>query len=101
MNAPFETDADKAAAGKKPTLPLAGVRVVDLTQVMAGPFATMLLGDLGADVIKIEPPGAGDQTRGAMGFKMKGSDSMGCLNLNSNKRSLELNLKSAAGREIG
>ncbi len=101
MNAPFEPDADKAAAaGEAPALPLAGVRVLDLTQVMAGPFATMLLGDLGADIIKIEPPGAGDQTRGAMGFKMKGSDSMGFLNLNRNKRSLALNLKSPAGREI-
>src|SRR3546814_1433559 len=60
----------------------------------------MLLGDMGADVIKIEPPGTGDQTRGAMGFKMKGSDSMGFLNMNRNKRSIALNLKSAAGREI-
>ncbi|HEY5226231.1 MAG TPA: CoA transferase, partial [Methylovirgula sp.] len=96
MNAPFEPDADKA----KSPLPLAGVRVLDLTQVMAGPFATMLLGDLGADIIKIEPPGVGDQTRASMGFKMKGSDSMGFLNLNRNKRSLALNLKSDAGREI-
>ncbi len=66
---------------------------------MAGPFCTMLLADLGADVIKIEPPGTGDQTRGAMGFKMKGNDSMGFLNMNRNKRSVTLNLKSAAGRE--
>ena len=67
---------------------------------MAGPYACMLLGDLGADVIKIEPPGAGDQTRGAMGFKMKGPDSMGFLNMNRNKRSVTLNLKSEAGREV-
>lgn len=101
MNAPFDLNADKASSGGNiPVLPLAGVRVLDLTQVMAGPFATMLLGDLGADIVKIEPPGAGDQTRGSMGFKMKGSDSMGFLNLNRNKRSLALNLKSAAGREI-
>ncbi len=60
----------------------------------------MLLGDLGADVIKIEPPGTGDQTRGAMGFKMKGPDSMGFLNMNRNKRSIALNLKSDAGRQI-
>ena len=60
-------------------LPLAGVRVLDVTQVMAGPYACMLMADLGADVVKIEPPEGGDQTRGAMGFKLKGSDSMGFL----------------------
>ncbi len=49
----------------------------------------MLLADLGADVIKIEPPDGGDQTRGAMGFKMKGPDSMGFLNMNRNKRSVD------------
>ncbi|MGA8784771.1 MAG: CoA transferase, partial [Polaromonas sp.] len=81
-------------------LPLAGVRVLDISQVMAGPYACMLLADLGADVIKIEPPGSGDQTRGAMGFKMKGPDSMGFLNMNRNKRSVALNLKSDAGREL-
>src|SRR5438105_4380163 len=81
-------------------LPLEGVKVLDISQVMAGPYACMLLADLGADVIKIEPPGAGDQTRGSMGFKMKGTDSMGFLNMNRNKRSVTLNLKSKAGREL-
>ena len=81
-------------------LPLAGVRVLDVSQVMAGPYCCMLLADLGADVIKIEPPGTGDQTRGSMGFKMKGSDSMGFLNMNRNKRSVTLNLKTEAGKEI-
>ena len=81
-------------------LPLAGVRVLDVCQVMAGPYACMLLGDMGADVIKIEPPDGGDQTRGSMGFKMKGSDSMGFLNMNRNKRSITLNLKSTAGRDV-
>ena len=81
-------------------LPLKGVRVLDVCQVMAGPYACMLLGDLGADVIKIEPPGGGDQTRGSMGFKMKGPDSMGFLNMNRNKRSVALNLKSEAGRDV-
>ena len=86
----------------KPTrpLPLAGVRVLDISQVMAGPYACMLLGDLGADVIKIEPPGTGDQTRGSMGFKMKGADSLGFLNMNRNKRSVTLDLKSEAGKEV-
>src|SRR5215207_6559833 len=85
--------------GQRP-LPLAGVKVLDVSQVMAGPYACMLLGDLGADVIKIEPPGGGDQTRGSMGFKMKGADSMGFLNMNRNKRSVTLNLKSQAGRQV-
>jgi len=81
-------------------LPLEGVRVLDISQVMAGPYACMLLADLGADVIKIEPPGGGDQTRGAMGFKMKGADSLGFLNMNRNKRSVTLDLKTEAGRGV-
>jgi formyl-CoA transferase len=81
-------------------LPLAGVRVLDVSQVMAGPFCSMLLGDMGADVIKIEPVEGGDQTRRAMGFKLKGSDSLGFINMNRNKRSLALNLKTEAGRKV-
>ncbi|MEY2889157.1 MAG: hypothetical protein RIQ30_754 [Pseudomonadota bacterium] len=81
-------------------LPLVGVKVLDISQVMAGPYTCMLLADMGADVIKIEPPGSGDQTRGAMGFKMKGPDSMGFLNMNRNKRSITINLKSDAGKKI-
>ena len=80
-------------------LPLEGIRVLDVSQVMAGPFACMLLADMGADVIKVEPP-EGDQTRGAMGFKMKGPDSMGFLNMNRNKRSVTLDLKSTEDREF-
>lgn len=78
--------------------PLDGLRVIDLSQVMAGPFCCMLLGDMGADVIKVEPPGTGDQTRAAMGFRMKGDDSPGFLALNRNKRSIVLDLKSDRDR---
>ncbi len=82
------------------TLPLSGIRVLDISQVMAGPFACMLLGDMGADVIKIEPPRLGDSTRHSMGFRLKGEDSPGFLALNRNKRSITLNLKDEADREI-
>ena len=94
MNPPFAN-----APANRP-LPLAGVRVLDVSQVMAGPYACMLLADMGADVIKVEPPDGGDQTRGAMGFKLKGNDSMGYLNMNRNKRSITLNLKTEAGRKV-
>ena len=84
------------------TLPLAGTRVVDLTQVMAGPFCTMQLGDMGADVIKVEPPGSGDLARsmGGAALRLKGSDSAPFFALNRNKRSITLDLKSANDREI-
>ncbi len=89
-----------SAPSTKRPLPLMGVKVLDVSQVMAGPYSCMLLADMGADVIKVEPPGSGDQTRGAMGFKMKGPDSMGFLNMNRNKRSIAINLKSEAGKAI-
>jgi crotonobetainyl-CoA:carnitine CoA-transferase CaiB-like acyl-CoA transferase len=98
LSGPSRKDHDAAAA--RHPLPLAGVRVLDVSQVMAGPFASMLLGDMGADVIKIEPPGGGDQSRGAMGFRLKGTDSLGFINMNRNKRSVALNLKSDAGRRV-
>ena len=91
--------AEPPNASESP-LPLAGVRVLDVSQVMAGPFCSMLLGDMGADVIKIEPPDGGDQTRRAMGFKLKGNDSLGFFNLNRNKRSLVLDLKNKAARAV-
>lgn len=79
---------------------LDGIRVLDLSQVMAGPFSCMLLGDMGADVIKVEAPGAGDQTRRSMGFRLKGEDSPGFLALNRNKRSIALNLKDPKEQKI-
>lgn len=81
-------------------LPLAGIRVLDISQVMAGPFCCMLLGDMGADVIKIEPPKVGDSTRHSMGFRLKGEDSPGFLALNRNKRSIALDLKSSTDRDV-
>ncbi|MGH6924302.1 MAG: CaiB/BaiF CoA transferase family protein [Propylenella sp.] len=92
--------APRAAKPAAKPLPLAGFRVLDVSQVMAGPFCCMLLGDMGADVIKVEPPGSGDQTRRSMEFRLKGEDSPGFLALNRNKRSIAIDLKSAAGRNV-
>lgn len=83
-----------------PTLPLGEMRVLELTQVMAGPFCCQLLGDMGADVVKVEPPGSGDQTRRAMGFTMKGEDTAAFLAVNRNKRSVALDLKDDAHRRV-
>lgn len=71
---------------------LDGIRVIDLTQALSGPYCTMLLGDLGADVIKVEPPDGGDMTR-RMGPGMRGEDSVAFLAINRNKRSVTLDLK--------
>lgn len=78
---------------------LENIRVVDLTQALAGPYCTMLLGDMGADVIKTETPGVGDQSRG-WGPPFLKNESTYFLSINRNKRSLTLDIKSAGGREI-
>ncbi len=78
-------------------MPLSGVRVVDLTRVLSGPFCTALLGDLGADVVKVEPP-EGDSVRG-QGAIQDGL-SWYFANFNRNKRSVRLDLKRAEGREV-
>ena len=80
-----------------PAKALEGLRVLDVTQVMAGPFCTMLLCDMGADVIKIEPP-AGDSSRRMAGAI--GSDSPSFNAVNRGKRGVILNLKSSAGQEV-
>jgi crotonobetainyl-CoA:carnitine CoA-transferase CaiB-like acyl-CoA transferase len=86
------TDAAVPAAD----LPLAGIRVADFSRVLAGPLATMILGDLGADVIKVERPGGGDDTR-RWGPPFVGDDAAYFLSLNRNKRSVALDLSTADG----
>jgi crotonobetainyl-CoA:carnitine CoA-transferase CaiB-like acyl-CoA transferase len=78
--------------------PLSGTRVVDLTRALAGPYCTLLLGDMGADVIKIELPGSGDETR-QWGPPFVAGESSYFMSVNRNKRSVTLDLKSPAGRE--
>ncbi len=82
-----------------PAGPLAGVKVLDLTQIMAGPMCTMLLADMGADVIKIERPGSGDDTR-RMGSRYENGFAAGFLALNRNKRSIALDLRSDEGKAV-
>src|SRR5262245_37484622 len=77
--------------------PLDGIRVVDLTRVLAGPYCTMMLGDMGADVIKIEEPGHGDEIRGWAPFF--GDTSLYFTGVNRNKRSVALDLRSQEGAE--
>jgi len=79
--------------------PLEGVLVLDLSRIMAGPFCSMILGDLGAEVIKVERPGSGDDTR-AWGPPFIGGESTYYLSINRNKKSITVNLKSTKGIEI-
>ena len=72
--------------------------VLYLTQVMAGPFCCQLLGDRGADVIKVAPMGLGDVARSGMGAILSGGESSAFLAVNRNKRSITIDLKSAEGR---
>ena len=79
--------------------PLAGTRVVDLTRILAGPLCTMMLGDMGAEVIKVEPPDRGDDTRG-WGPPFVAGEAAYFLGVNRNKRSLTLNMAVPAGQKI-
>ena len=79
--------------------PLDGLTVVDLTRVLSGPYCTMMLGDMGARVIKVEQPGRGDDTR-AWGPPFVGKESAYFLSINRNKESLTLDLKHAGARRV-
>jgi succinate--hydroxymethylglutarate CoA-transferase len=78
---------------------LEGLRVLDLTRILAGPLCTQMLGDMGADVIKVEPPGTGDDTR-TWGPPFVNGESAYFLGVNRNKRSLTLNMAVKSGQEI-
>jgi crotonobetainyl-CoA:carnitine CoA-transferase CaiB-like acyl-CoA transferase len=92
--------SSKPKGGRSVTLPLEKLKVLDVSQIMAGPFCCQLLGDMGADVIKVEPVGVGDQARHTLGFRMKGEDTAAFLAVNRNKKSVTLNLKETEGRRI-
>ncbi|NLL80742.1 MAG: CoA transferase, partial [Tissierellia bacterium] len=77
---------------------LDNIKVLDLTRVLAGPYATMILADLGAEIIKIEMPNTGDDSRGFGPYV--GEESAYFMSINRNKKSMTLNLKSEKGKEI-
>ncbi|MFS8531194.1 CaiB/BaiF CoA transferase family protein, partial [Sphaerobacter thermophilus] len=79
--------------------PLDGIRVLDLSRVLAGPYCTMMLGDLGAEVIKVEQPGRGDDTR-HWGPPWVGGESAYYMACNRNKKGITVNLKDERGKEI-
>ena len=100
MASPATTAAIATTTAAPLPLPLAGVRVLDFTQVMMGPCCTQMLGDYGADVIKIERAGMGDLSRWSVGEDPDGGNNPVFSSLNRNKRSLALDLKTEADREI-
>src|SRR3989304_1327133 len=85
---------------------LEGIRVVDLTRALAGPYCTMMLGDLGAEVIKLEAPGQGDESRSwgppfvGKAYGPYPGESAYFVSTNRNKRSITVNLQTAEGQEI-
>ena len=89
-------DREAAAGG---SAPLAGVRVADLSRVLAGPYCTMVLADLGADVVKVERPEGGDETR-SWGPPFAGGEAAYYLSVNRNKRSCALDLSQEEGRAL-
>jgi formyl-CoA transferase len=89
------------AANGATRLPLEGIRVIDVTRNLAGPFCTMMLGDMGAEVIKVETPTGGDELRTLFRFPGRAADTEDYFGMyNRNKRSLAIDLKSPEGKEI-
>ena len=88
----------RASVSRGRLTPLSGIRVLDLTRVLAGPFCSMILADMGAEVIKVEEPGKGDDTRSWPPFV--GGEATYFMSVNRNKKSLTLNLKAPAARKI-
>ncbi|XP_064613790.1 succinate--hydroxymethylglutarate CoA-transferase-like [Liolophura sinensis] len=84
---------------KNTVAPLKGIRVLDLTRVLAGPYCSMILGDLGAEVVKVERPGVGDDTR-AWGPPFSGTESAYFLCVNRNKKSVAINMKDPSGGDL-
>ncbi|MGY4783704.1 CaiB/BaiF CoA transferase family protein [Rhodococcus opacus] len=99
MDSDQRTKPAPEAEEDAPLGPLAGVKVLDLTRVLAGPFGTMILGDLGADVIKVEEPRNGDGVRGIGPFYPEGLSHY-FLAINRNKRSIAVDMKTEAGRDL-
>ncbi|MHC4390630.1 MAG: CoA transferase [Planctomycetota bacterium] len=96
--ASYAPPTESPAQESEPTAPLAGIRVLDLSRYLPGPFCSQLLGDFGAEIIKVEAPGAGDPVRLAPPFAGEGHSAM-FLMVNRNKKSVTLDLKSEAGRK--
>jgi crotonobetainyl-CoA:carnitine CoA-transferase CaiB-like acyl-CoA transferase len=89
----------ESSSGNSGGAPLAGVRVADLSRVLAGPYCTMVLADLGADVVKVERPEGGDETR-SWGPPFAGGEAAYYLSVNRNKRSCALDLSQPEGRAL-
>ncbi|RMF72313.1 MAG: CoA transferase, partial [Alphaproteobacteria bacterium] len=98
------TTGNREQQEEAPAGPLAGLRVLDMTRVLAGPFAAQILGDLGADVIKVEHPGRGDDTRqwGPPFFRTADGDEVAAYYLaaNRNKRAIAIDFSQAEGRAL-
>lgn len=92
-------DLQFVMSNQKSSLPLTGVRVLDLSRVMAGPWCTMVLGDLGAEVIKVEHPKRGDDTRD-WGMRVGTTETAYFNSVNRNKRSVTIDLQTAEGQQV-